>query len=163
MVAPIEIKPKRPEPEAATPSAPVILTPPGAQAEATPTKPVELLESKLAEPASVTNGKPSLSIAFKSTETSVPLTVKPELDKVAKQAAGNENMRVTLIAYAASTNDQSTTARRVSLSRALAVRAYLIDQGVGNLRINVQAEGDKNPGGDPDRVDVFVRDITKKN
>ena len=42
--------------------------------------------------------------------------------------------------------------------RALSVRAYLIDAGVGNLRINVQAEGDKNPGGDPDRVDVFVQE-----
>ncbi len=52
--------------------------------------------------------------------------------------------------------DQPSTARRVSLSRALSVRAHLIDEGVANLRINVQAEGDKNPGGEPDRVDVMV-------
>jgi outer membrane protein OmpA-like peptidoglycan-associated protein len=52
---------------------------------------------------------------------------------------------------------KSITARRVSLSRALAIRAYLIDQGIPSLRINVQAEGDKNPGGESDRVDMFVK------
>jgi outer membrane protein OmpA-like peptidoglycan-associated protein len=48
-------------------------------------------------------------------------------------------------------------ARRVSLARALAVRAYLIDQGIDSLRINVNAAGEKNPGGDPDRVDVYLK------
>jgi len=80
-----------------------------------------------------------------------------QLDKVAKQMKDNDGQRVTLIAYATAAGDQASTARRVSLSRALAVRAYLIDQGINNMRINVQAEGDKNPGGDPDRVDVFVQ------
>jgi len=87
----------------------------------------------------------------------VPLSTKDALDKLAKQLILNEKQRVTLIAYASAAGDQVSTARRVSLSRALSVRAYLIDAGVNNLRINVQAEGDKNPGGDPDRVDLFVQ------
>ncbi len=109
-------------------------------------------------PAGAEQKPPALSVEFKSTETTVPLTIKPELDKLAKQLKENEALRVTLIAYASSVGDQSSTARRVSLSRALSVRAYLIDAGVNNLRINVQAEGDKNPGGNPDRVDLFVQD-----
>ena len=101
--------------------------------------------------------KPALTIVFKSTETAVPLTSKDTLDTLAKQLAQNESQRVTIIAYATATGDQASTARRVSLSRALSVRAYLIDAGVNNLRINVQAEGDKNPGGEPDRVDILVQ------
>jgi outer membrane protein OmpA-like peptidoglycan-associated protein len=100
---------------------------------------------------------PDFSAVFKPTETSVPLEIKPDLDKVAARVKENASLRISLVAYAAVTGDQSITARRVSLSRALAVRAYLIDQGIASLRINVQAEGDKNPGGEPDRVDVFVK------
>lgn len=101
--------------------------------------------------------KPALSITFKSTETTVPLVTQDALSKLAADLKDDENLRVTLMAYASSVGDQASTARRVSLSRALSVRAYLIDAGVGNLRINVQAEGDKNPGGNPDRVDLFVQ------
>lgn len=69
----------------------------------------------------------------------------------------DEKLTVNILAYASATADQASTARRVSLSRALSVRAYFIDNGINNLRINVQAEGDKNPsGGNPDRVDVYV-------
>ena len=106
---------------------------------------------------------PALSIAFKSTETSIPLSANADLTKLAKQLIQNESQRLTLISYASSAGDQVSTARRVSLSRALSVRAFLIDAGVANLRINVQAEGDKNPGGDPDRVDLFVFTAGDKN
>lgn len=103
--------------------------------------------------------KPALRIVFKSTETTVPLTMKDEISTLAKQLIQNNNQRVTLIAYAAAVGDQASNARRISLSRALSVRAYLIDAGVNNLRINVQAEGDKNPGGEPDRVDMIVQTV----
>ncbi len=108
-------------------------------------------------PPASARAKADLSVVFKSTETTVPLAVKPELDGLVKKLKSDEKLRVTLMAYASSTNDQAVTARRVSLSRALAVRAYLIDQGVSNLRISVQAEGDKNPGGEADRVDMVLR------
>ena len=106
--------------------------------------------------ASSDQGSLALTIPFKSTETSVPLSYNDQLNKLAKQLIQNESQRLTLIAYASSAGDQASTARRVSLSRALSVRAFLIDAGVANLRINVQAEGDKNPGGEADRVDLFV-------
>jgi len=81
------------------------------------------------------------------------------LDKVIKRLKANADERVTITAYASSVGDQPSTARRVSLSRALSVRAALIDAGISNLRINVQAEGDKNPGGEPDRVDLFIQSM----
>lgn len=92
---------------------------------------------------------------FKPTETALPLTMKDEMDKVVARLKADESTRVNIVSYASAAADQASTARRVSLSRALAVRAYLIDNGVNNMRINVQAEGDKNNGGAPDRVDLF--------
>lgn len=110
-----------------------------------------------AKPANSTSGKGNLdlSIKFLSTETAVPLAAEADLKKLASRLKDSK-ARVNLIAYAAGTSDKATTARRVSLSRALAIRAYLIEHDIDKLRINVQAEGDKNPNGDPDRVDIFV-------
>jgi len=102
-------------------------------------------------------GVPDVQIIFRQTETAVPLVVQDQLKGLAQQLTKNEALRVTVIAYASGTTEQASTARRVSLSRALAVRAFLIDQGVNNLRINVQAAGNKNPGGEADRVDIFLR------
>lgn len=96
-------------------------------------------------------------MVFKSTETAVPLSLKPNLDKIGARLRENETLHVVLTSYASAPGDQATTARRVSLSRALSVRTYLIDQGITPKRINVQAEGDRNPGGEPDRVDIFVK------
>lgn len=97
-----------------------------------------------------------MRILFNTTETGVPLSMKPQLTELATKLKANDKLRVTLIAYASGTPEQASTARRVSLSRGLAVRAFLIDQGISNLRINVQASGNRNPGGEADRVDVFL-------
>ena len=132
------------------------------KAESDDSAAVKATANAIAQPAKITaDGKtpPSLRIVFKTTETTIPLTVNDELNKLAKQLIQNDNQRVTLIAYATAAGDQASTARRISLSRALSVRAFLIDAGVNNLRINVQAEGDKNPGGEADRVDMYVQNV----
>lgn len=73
------------------------------------------------------------------------------------QLTADQTARVNLVAYASAVGDQSSMARRVALARALAVRSYLMDQGITNDRIDVHAEGESNPGGELDRVDVFVQ------
>jgi outer membrane protein OmpA-like peptidoglycan-associated protein len=63
----------------------------------------------------------------------------------------------SVTAYAAGTPDDPSTARRLSLSRALAVRSVLILAGVASPRIYVKALGAAAPtiaDGPPDRVDV---------
>jgi len=100
-------------------------------------------------------GKSSMTIPFISTETDLPLAFEGELKNLAARVK-KSNEHLTLIAYASDSADQATTARRVSLARVLAVRAYLIEQGVDKLNINVQAEGSKNPGGEPNRVDILI-------
>jgi outer membrane protein OmpA-like peptidoglycan-associated protein len=64
--------------------------------------------------------------------------------------------RVQLEAFGGTPGDKSSDARRLSLKRALAVRALLIEDGVPAERIDVRALGGANDGGAPDRVDVFV-------
>ena len=65
--------------------------------------------------------------------------------------------RVQLEAFGGPRGDKSSDARRLSLKRALAVRALLIESGVPAERIDVRALGGSTDTGQPDRVDVFVR------
>jgi outer membrane protein OmpA-like peptidoglycan-associated protein len=111
--------------------------------------------AETAAPAS--EEKPDLRLPFRTTETTVPLSMQPDLDKVAATLMRDKALRVVIVAYASGSADQPSTARRISLSRALAIRAYLIDHGVENLRINVRAEGSKDAGKQADRVDLFIK------
>ena len=54
--------------------------------------------------------------------------------------------------------DQASQARRLSLSRALTVRSYLISQGVRSTRIDVRALGARASDGPADRVDLLIGD-----
>ena len=61
----------------------------------------------------------------------------------------------TITAFAKGIADDPSAARRLSLSRALAVRSVLINEGVTSLRIYVKALGAPPPEDLPaDRVDV---------
>tara|TARA_B100001964_G_C13761685_1_gene392048 strand:- start:1 stop:201 length:201 start_codon:yes stop_codon:yes gene_type:complete len=61
-----------------------------------------------------------------------------------------------LLAYAGEPNLSASKARRLSLSRALSVRTFLISKGVRSTRIDVRALGNKVPDGQPNRVDLRV-------
>ena len=61
-----------------------------------------------------------------------------------------------VLAYAPGKPDDPSTARRVSLSRAMAVRSALIADGVPSARIFVRALGEQYGDGPPDRVDLSV-------
>ena len=76
------------------------------------------------------------------------------LSAVATALTENPTVRIQLLAYARASSDSSSRARRLSLSRALAVRAYLIEKGVRSTRMDVRALGDKFGDGPADRVDI---------
>ena len=80
---------------------------------------------------------------------------KGQLRGVAAFLEANASARMQLLAYAKATAESPSRARRLSLSRALAVRAFLIEQGVRSTRMDVRALGDKVPDGPVDRVDVL--------
>jgi outer membrane protein OmpA-like peptidoglycan-associated protein len=65
----------------------------------------------------------------------------------------------TVSAYAAGSPNDPSTARRLSLSRGLAVRSVLIGEGVTSTRIYVKALGAAAPtigDGPPDRADIII-------
>jgi outer membrane protein OmpA-like peptidoglycan-associated protein len=97
-----------------------------------------------------------MSVLFSQAETDVPLSAQEDLRKLAQKLVAKEDLGVRVVAYASGPEEQKSLARRVSLSRALAVRAFLIDLGVDNLRINVQAMGNDIPSGEPERADIFI-------
>lgn len=87
---------------------------------------------------------------------SVELTSDAErrLSAVATALMESTTVRIQLLAYAKASSDGASRARRLSLSRALAVRAYLIEKGVRSTRMDVRALGDKIGDGPADRVDI---------
>jgi outer membrane protein OmpA-like peptidoglycan-associated protein len=91
---------------------------------------------------------------FAADSSQLPSDAKPRLDAVIHSMTGNARLRAQIIAYAAGTADSASQARRLSLSRALAVRAYLIEKGVASTRLDVRALGHQTDGGSPDRVDI---------
>ena len=60
-----------------------------------------------------------------------------------------------LVGYAGGETDASQ-ARRISLSRALAARSYLVEQGVQIKQVDVRPLGNKTDPAAPDRVDLVV-------
>jgi outer membrane protein OmpA-like peptidoglycan-associated protein len=80
------------------------------------------------------------------------------LDRLATSLSGSEAQRLQVVAYAASQGNNSSAARRLSLSRALAVRSYLIDKGIRSTRIDVRAMGapEGANSGPADRVDLVL-------
>jgi outer membrane protein OmpA-like peptidoglycan-associated protein len=66
---------------------------------------------------------------------------------------------VDVVAYAAGRQDDPSTARRLSLSRGMAVRSVLLESGVPSSQIYVRALGSAVPDGPPDRVELTVTPI----
>lgn len=74
----------------------------------------------------------------------------------------NPAWRVQIQSFASSPEDgNDTDARRTSLSRALSIRAYLIDEGLKSQRIDIRALGSKTDRSPADRVDVIIFDDDK--
>ena len=97
------------------------------------------------------------TLSFSRGSDSIDKDAAKSLDKLAGVLSSHGNARITLNAYAGTAGEVSPReARRLSLSRALAVRDYLTSKGVSSGRIDVRALGANVPSGDMDRVDVKV-------
>ncbi len=145
-------------PPAPAPAAP----PPVAAAPSPPPAPVKVA-SAASQPASVqvattaAAGNAMNTIKFSAGSTDLPANSAAVLDPVATKLLANDALRVQLIAHATGGDDQAMEARRVSLARAIAVRAYLIDKGVRSLRMDVRALGNRSDDGPAtDQVDLLI-------
>ncbi len=143
---------------AAPPPPPAPVTPgPATSAETAPPPPPTANPQVAALPPA-----PSFSM---EKPTAIPFTVgastladpaKQTLGSVAQTLNGNADLRLQIVAYATGSDDNASQARRLSLSRALAVRSFLIDAGIRSTRMDVRALGNKFDSGPGDRVDLIV-------
>ena len=73
---------------------------------------------------------------------------------VIDQLRRGQDARLRIEGFAS--GEDANRARRLSLSRALAVRAFLMDEGLSSTRMDVYARGSQAEGGPSDRVDLNV-------
>jgi outer membrane protein OmpA-like peptidoglycan-associated protein len=147
--------PAAPAPQAAL--VPVAPTAPQAPKPAAPA-PAPAPSAAAASPPSPVPAPAAERILFPPDDANLPDEAKQELDRLAARLGADARLYLQLVAYASggSGNDASQ-ARRLSLSRALAARSYLVDHGVEIKQIDVRPLGNKSePGAAPDRVDLVV-------
>ena len=95
-------------------------------------------------------------VIFTAEASKLPAAAKKQLKDLAERLKKQKDLRLQLMAYAGKKELSASKARRLSLSRALSVRSYLIENGVRSTRIDVRALGNKTTEEPPDRVDVIV-------
>ena len=100
--------------------------------------------------------KNSVNVVFTPGGSQLSSSARKALDLIAIELNSKKDVRMQLMAYAGENKMAASKARRLSLSRALAVRSYLIEKGVRGTRIDVRALGNKVSSGLPNRVDLRV-------
>jgi outer membrane protein OmpA-like peptidoglycan-associated protein len=140
-------------PVAAAPAKPPAAAAPTAK-KPTPAKPVQT--ASLPPAASGFGPGRSFRIGFAAGQTALSDEATKALARVVEGMKTDPALRLRLLAFAGGSGTTASQSRRLSLTRALQVRSYLIDNGVRSTRIDVRALGNKFQGGPPDRVDVNV-------
>lgn len=158
--APPPAPPSPKDEPAAAPAAAPTETPPKSEPKEPEAKPEPApAQSAALTPASDPMGE--IRLAFNSGSAELTKTATDQLDSMAKKLLGSADARVQLLAYAKASEEGSSRARRLSLSRALAVRAYLIEKGIRSTRMDVRALGSGFEDGPPDRVDILPQNSTQ--
>jgi outer membrane protein OmpA-like peptidoglycan-associated protein len=116
-----------------------------------PPPPVSEKAATAAEP--ITTG---LRLAFAPGESDLSPESSTSIKQLAASTPLGDSTTFNVLAYAPGKADDPSTARRVSLSRAMAVRSALVADGVPSARIFVRALGEQYGDGPPDRVDLSV-------
>ncbi len=98
----------------------------------------------------------TLTLLFANDSSQLPPGSLSALDRLVNRMTRDESQSLQLLAYADGDEANASKARRLSLSRALEVRKYLMDQGIRSTRIEVRALGNKVERGPADRVDAVL-------
>ncbi len=137
----------------------VVATPPPAKItrpirKAAPTKPRQT--ASLPTSAGKSGAPNMVRLGFKGGQAKLPAPAVKQLDAIVARLTKKISLRLQLLAYADGATTSGSQARRLSLSRALAVRSYLIEKGIRSTRIDVRALGNQVKGSPADRVDVII-------
>ncbi len=141
---------------AAPPANPVLAPPPFVMpAHAPPPPPTVPMRADAVGGAAAIAGGLRLTFGAGSAELNEAMVAA--IRTVATQAVANPAVTLAVTAWAPGTADDPSTPRRVSLDRALAVRAVLINAGIASERIRTVARGTTELGGGPaDRADLLA-------
>jgi outer membrane protein OmpA-like peptidoglycan-associated protein len=129
------------------------VTPQAPPPEAQPSPPPPVSESAATAAAPATAG---LRLTFAPGESDLSPESSSSIKQLTEAAPIGDATTFNVLAYAPGKADDPSTARRISLSRAMAVRSALVADGVPSARIFVRALGEQFGNGPPDRVDLSV-------
>ncbi len=145
---------------ALSPPAPLKIVPqnsvPAAPKIAKPKSQPKTRVAALPPPDQVLRAGSTTRIGFSAGSAKLNSDASARLKGVSDSLKKNGTLRIQLLAYAGSKDGSASQARRLSLSRALAARSYLIDAGIRSTRIDVRALGNKSGNGPTDRIDIIV-------
>jgi outer membrane protein OmpA-like peptidoglycan-associated protein len=129
------------------------IAPPEPPAGSAPPPPPPVSETAATKAAPTTAG---LRLTFAPDQSDLSPDSSASIKQLATSAPPGDDTTFNVQAYAPGKPDDPSTARRVSLSRAMAVRSALVASGVPSARIFVRALGEQFGDGPPDRVDIAV-------
>jgi outer membrane protein OmpA-like peptidoglycan-associated protein len=130
-------QPQRPQPT---------LTPPAPA----PNAPANVQTASLPAPTAASH-----HLRFEAGTADIPSETRTELEFVAAELMRHSD-RIEIQAFAGVPNGLTSDARRLSLKRAIAVRKFLISQGVLQSRIDLRAMGGVQDNGPTERVDIIL-------
>lgn len=137
-----------PPPAAALPPVP---PPPVPAKPPAPPPPVPVVPGAAGQVTQIPNG---IRITFGEGSADLNPATSAALQALGQAIRDKPAADLNIYAYATGVPDDPSTPRRLSLSRALAARQVLINEGIASTRIYPRALGATVPDGPPDRVDV---------
>jgi len=152
--APREVASEAPQPPMTTPVPPAIQQPSNAAGGA-PEK--EQRAALTGDSGTREQNNPEMfRIVYAAEATEVGTADDDELTAVVNRMKSDGDLRVVIYAYASGTPDAASKARRLSFSRALALRRYLVARGIRGTRAEIRALGNKTDEEPADRVDLVL-------
>lgn len=142
----------------ARPPAPPVIAPPPLHVDTHPPPPPPPVPIDPKAPGSADTTPGGARLGFGAGSAALNPAMDAVLLATANRLKAAPDSVVTLDSYAAGTRQDMSAARRLSLARALAARAVLINAGIPSTRIYARALGVPEPtdGAPADRVDVTV-------
>ncbi|MFL5284265.1 MAG: OmpA family protein [Rhodopila sp.] len=130
---------------------PITPPPPPAGSPPPPPPPISDKAATTAAPTSA-----GLRLTFAPGQTDLSPESVTAIKQLIASASTGDAPTFNVQAYAPGTPDDPSTARRISLSRAMAVRSALVADGVPSARIFVRALGAQYGDGPADRADLAI-------
>lgn len=96
-----------------------------------------------------------MSLNFEGNSDTLSTTAMQQLLDLAGELP-NLAGRLQVRSYAGIDDSAASASRRLSFKRALAVRSFLIEQGVRSTRVDLRALGPAEDTGPAERVDIFL-------